>query len=70
MLTLVYYLGPLTMLLLHVCNLQFNPGPLKFCHLNACSILAGVDLDDQYSLLRSDQVELADVKDRRCLNGN
>ncbi len=32
-----------------------NPGPLKFCHLNARSILAGVDLDqhidDQYSLL-------------------
>ncbi len=32
-----------------------NPGPLKFCHLNARSILAGVDLnqhiDDQYCLL-------------------
>ncbi len=68
--SLVYYLGPLTLLLLN--NLQFkyfillvllkqcndvhpNPGPLKFCHLNARSILAGVDLDkhidDQYSLL-------------------
>ncbi len=68
--SLMYYLGPLTLLILN--NLQFryfillillaicndvhpNPGPLKFCHLNARSILAGVDLekhiDDQYSLL-------------------
>ena len=32
-----------------------NPGPVKFCHLNARSLLAGVDLeqhmDDQQSLL-------------------
>ncbi len=43
-------------LLMSLCgDVHPNPGPLKFCHLNARSILAGVDLDvhmdDQYSLL-------------------
>ena len=66
----MYLFGPLTMLLLHNLQFKYivlmilflkcgdvhpNPGPLKFCHLNARSILAGVDLnqhiDDQYSLL-------------------
>ena len=37
-------------------DVELNPGPpLKFCHLNARSLLAGVDLDQhiqhQYSLL-------------------
>ncbi len=44
------------MVLLMQCgDIPPNPGPLTFCHLNARSILAGVDLeqhmDDQYSLL-------------------
>ncbi len=44
------------MLLLLMCgDVPPNPGPVKFCHLNARSLLAGVDLeqhmDDQYSLL-------------------
>ncbi len=43
------------MLLLMCGDVQPNPGPVKFCHLNARSLLAGVDLeqhmDDQYSLL-------------------
>ncbi len=66
----MHYLGPLTMLLLRNLQFKYfilmvllmqcgdippNPGPLTFCHLNARSILAGVDLeqhiDDQYSLL-------------------
>ena len=40
-------------------NVELNPGPegnpIRFCHLNARSILAGIDLeqhiDSQYSLL-------------------
>ncbi len=44
------------LLLLMLCgDVPPNPGPMKFCHLNARSLLAGVDLDvhmdDQYSLL-------------------
>ena len=44
------------LLLLMLCgDVPPNPGPMKFCHLNARSILSGVDLDthmdDQYSLL-------------------
>ncbi len=43
------------MLLLMCGDVPPNPGPVKFCHLNARSLLAGVDLeqhmDDQYSLL-------------------
>ncbi len=43
-------------LLLTLCgDVHPNPGPMKFCHLNARSVLAGVDLDlhmdDQHSLL-------------------
>ncbi len=42
------------LLLLMLCgDVSPNPGPMKFCHLNARSILSGVDLDthieDQYS---------------------
>ncbi len=44
------------LLILMLCgDVPPNPGPMKFCHLNARSILSGVDLDthidDQYSLL-------------------
>ncbi len=46
-----YYL----LLILRCGDVSPNPGPVKFCHLNARSLLAGVDLnkhiDDQYSLL-------------------
>ncbi len=45
----------LLLLVLKCGDVKPNPGPLKFCHLNARSLLAGVDLeqhiDDQYSLL-------------------
>ncbi len=45
----------LVLLVLRCGDVSPNPGPVKFCHLNARSLLAGVDLnkhiDDQYSLL-------------------
>ncbi len=45
----------LTILLLRCRDIESNPGPTTFCHLNARSLLSGVDLnkhiDSQYSLL-------------------
>ncbi len=55
---LLYNIGfcLIMLLLLMLCgDVPPNPGPMKFCHLNARSILSGVDLnthmEDQYSLL-------------------
>ena len=55
-------------LLLQLCgDVPPNPGPMKFCHLNARSLLAGVDLDthmeDQYSLLDDIYECLVYIKD-------
>ena len=48
-------LGFISMLLLKCGDIESNPGPTSFCHLNARSILSGVDLskhiESQYSLL-------------------
>ncbi len=45
----------LTLLLLRCGDIESNPGPLTFCHLNARSLLSDVDINQhiqhQYSLL-------------------
>ncbi len=50
-----YKLFALTILLLRSGDIESNPGPLRFCHLNARSLLSDVDITQhiqhQYSLL-------------------
>ncbi len=55
MFNISYKLFVISLLLLLAGNVKPNPGPVTFCHLNARSLLAGVDLEthisSQYSLL-------------------
>ncbi len=50
-----FNLYAIVILLLRSGDIELNPGPIKFCHLNARSLLAGVDITQhiqhQYSLL-------------------
>ncbi len=50
-----YHVFILSLLLLISGNVKPNPGPVRFCHLNARSLLSGVDLNlhiaSQHSLL-------------------
>ncbi len=52
---IAFFLLTIILLLMLCGDVPPNPGPMKFCHLNARSLLSGVDLDthmdDQYSLL-------------------
>ncbi len=50
-----YTLFALTILLLQCGDIESNPGPIRFCHLNARSLLSDIDINQhiqhQYSLL-------------------